>query len=115
MWGRSCCFTTGGSPGPPKPPQCMGEAVWLCPVVLPSPPPQDSEADLLVQKFSCRHGKGHMRDSRGLGGNGCALPSLAMQILLRNGAETAGLWGLVSKKKKRISFCSMLEGNNLNE
>lgn len=56
-----------------------------------------------------------MRDSRGLGGNGCALPSLAMQILLRNGAETAGLWGLVSKKKKRVSFCPMLEGNNLNE
>lgn len=35
----------------------------------------------------------------GLGGNDCPLPSLALQMLLRNEAETAGLWGLVSKKK----------------
>lgn len=38
-------------------------------------------------------------DSGGLGGNYCPLPSLAMQMLPRNGAEIAGLWGLVSKKK----------------
>lgn len=73
--------------------------MWLYPVAVPSPPPQDSEAALLVQDFSCRHGKGHVSDSRGFGGNDCPLPSLAMQVLLRNGAETAGLWGLVSKKK----------------
>lgn len=58
-----------------------------------------SEADLLVQEFSCRHGKGHIDESRGLGGNDCPLAPLAMQLLLRNGAETAGLWGLVTKKK----------------
>lgn len=72
--------------------------MWFCPVFVPSPPPQ-TQTDLLVQEFSCRHGKGHTGDSRGLGGNDCPLPSLAMQMLLRNGAETAGLWGLVSKKK----------------
>lgn len=82
-----------------KPPQSMGKALWLCPVVVPFPPPQDSEADLLVQEFSRRHGKEPTGDSRGLGGIDCPLPSLAMQMLLRNGAETAGLWGLVSKKK----------------
>lgn len=35
----------------------------------------------------------------GLGGNDCPLPSITMQMVLINGAETAGLWGLVSKKK----------------
>lgn len=58
-----------------------------------------SEADLLVQEFSCGHGKGHIDGSRGLGGNDCPPALLAMQLLLRNGAETAGFWGLVTKKK----------------
>lgn len=39
-------------------------------------------------------------------------PPLVLQALLRNGAESADLWGLVTKG--RISFCLILEGNNLN-
>lgn len=76
-WGRLC-----------------GSALWLSHLLH-----FRTRADLLVQELSCRHGKGHMGDSRGLSGNNCPLPSLAMQMLLRNGAETAGLWGLVSKKE----------------
>lgn len=54
---------------------------WLCPAVVPSPPPQDSCSGKLARG----RGKGCVGESRGLGGNGCPLISRAV--------DAAQKWG----------------------
>ena len=97
-------LTTRGDPDPPKPlspgTPVHGEGCVALPCCCPiSPSSGLSEGALLVWELAHRHGKGCVGESRGLGGNDCPLPPLALQTLLGNGAEPADLWGLVTKGK----------------
>lgn len=97
-------LTTCGDPDPPKPLSPGTPVHGEGHVALPCSCPSSSssgllEGALLVQELARRHGKGHVGESRGLGGNDCPLPPLTLQTLLRNRAEPADLWGLVTKGK----------------